>query len=118
MPHKDPEKRRQYQRDYWKNNPQYQLKQRKRIYKRRDEIIKWFQELKTTLACSKCDEAHPACLHFHHLDPSSKSLEISIAVVHGWSIDRLKKEIAKCSVLCANCHAKEHWGSRWTMGAN
>jgi ribosomal protein S21 len=27
----------------------------------------------------------------------------------GVSLKRLKAEIEKCEVLCANCHAKEHY---------
>jgi hypothetical protein len=27
------------------------------------------------------------------------------------SIDDLRKEAAKCILLCANCHAKVEWGS-------
>lgn len=43
-------------------------------------------------------------LHFHHLDPESKSFGIS--VLRTSSIERLKPELDKCVLLCANCHGE------------
>lgn len=37
---------------------------------------------------------------------------ISEAVQRGYSLDRIKKEIKKCIVLCANCHAIRHFNMR------
>lgn len=53
-----------------------------------------------------------ACLEFHHKDPSKKEVTLSRAVNNGWSIERMEKEIAKCVVLCANCHRKLHYEER------
>ena len=68
----------------------------------------WYIELKSELACSRCDETHPACLQFHHTDPAMKEASLGIAIRRGWSRNRVLAEIAKCEVLCANCHAKHH----------
>jgi len=65
--------------------------------------------LKDTLCCLYCNKNHPACLQFHHRDPEIKAFGISEAVHNGIGLDKLKKEIAKCDVLCANCHAKLHF---------
>lgn len=65
----------------------------------------WLDSLKT--GCTKCGETHIACLEFHHRDPKSKITEISLSVAR-WSINRIKTEIAKCDLLCANCHRKLH----------
>jgi hypothetical protein len=70
--------------------------------------VKWFQEYKKTLKCNRCTENHPACLQFHHIDPSKKEVAVS-QVVRRWGRKRILAEIAKCEIICANCHFKEHY---------
>jgi transposase len=50
-----------------------------------------------------------AALHFHHLDPSSKQFHLSM---HGAarSLASARVEMAKCVLLCANCHAEVESG--------
>lgn len=55
--------------------------------------------------CEHCGEDDPIVLEFHHNDPSRKKKTISSMIAFN-SIKSLKKEIAKCSVLCANCHRR------------
>jgi hypothetical protein len=66
------------------------------------------------IACIKCSEDHPACLEFHHRNPSEKDFLISQAVAK-CSLKRIQAEIAKCDVLCSNCHRKLHWETRHTL---
>lgn len=52
---------------------------------------------------SKCIEA----LEFHHLDPKQK--DFSISNTGGTpSFEKMKEEVDKCQLLCANCHREEH----------
>lgn len=81
-------------------------------YARRNEIKKWFQELKKKYKCNRCSEDHVACLHFHHKNPEEKFRNIATMPNDGFSKKRILEEIAKCEVLCANCHAKEHFRDR------
>jgi predicted HNH restriction endonuclease len=30
-----------------------------------------------------------------------------------WPLERVREELAKCELLCANCHRKLHYLSRW-----
>ena len=78
---------------------------------RRTENRRWFLAFKKTLKCSRYPEDHPACLEFHHLDPGMKEFKISGKVSQGMDPARIRREMQKCLVLCANCHAKEHWTS-------
>jgi len=64
---------------------------------------KYLQQIKTEKGCAKCGyNEHPAALDFNHLDPSKKSF--NIASCASLSLNLLDAEIAKCEILCANCH--------------
>ncbi|WP_201377047.1 hypothetical protein [Ktedonobacter robiniae] len=89
-------------------------KHKKRIIegrnRRRNELKVRFNQYKTTLCCIRCGENHPACLHFHHRDPAEKDFAMCDIIGRSYiSAKRLEKEIAKCDVLCGNCHAIHHW---------
>ena len=43
----------------------------------------------------------------------SKDYNISRMIRVNGSIERIKAEIEKCEVLCANCHRKEHHTDSW-----
>lgn len=60
---------------------------------------------KTSRGCKRCgDRSLPArCYDLHHRDPTTKTIPANrLAIDAGWP--RLLLEIAKCDVLCANCH--------------
>jgi hypothetical protein len=59
--------------------------------------------------CSRCPETHPAALDFHHVDGAEKLFMVCIANTRPVAKAKLKAEMAKCVILCANCHRKEHW---------
>lgn len=46
-------------------------------------------------------------LQFHHLDPTQKDFGISGTTK---SFEKLKPELDKCVLLCANCHGEVHEG--------
>ena len=62
---------------------------------------------KTSRGCAVCGEIHPACLDFHHKNPEVKGFTISKSIKARFAIARIKREIDKCILLCANCHRKE-----------
>jgi 5-methylcytosine-specific restriction endonuclease McrA len=54
----------------------------------------------------RCIEA----LEFHHLDPTQKDFGISHrGYTRSWA--RVKEEVEKCILLCANCHREVHAGT-------
>lgn len=60
--------------------------------------------------CVRC--GYDRCLRalqFHHKDKSQKSPYVGRAslISAGWSWERIKRELAKCELLCSNCHAEE-----------
>ena len=51
----------------------------------------------------------PEALEFHHLDEAEKDFGISDkGYTRSWS--RMKQEVEKCLLLCANCHREVHSG--------
>lgn len=65
------------------------------------------KEILSIKGCLRCPEVHPACLDFHHI--GRKREGISKMVQRGDSWKKIRREIDKCIVLCANCHRKEHY---------
>lgn len=55
--------------------------------------------------CIDCGEANPICLQFDHIKP--KFMDVGIMAAGGHSIKKLKNEINKCVIRCANCHLKK-----------
>lgn len=97
---------------YQDNKQQHSENVRKNTKRRRQELSLYVFNYKLAHPCLKCKETDPCCLQFHHKEAKEKDLEISIAIRNGWSNERLQKEIDKCIILCANCHAKEHCSQR------
>lgn len=57
--------------------------------------------------CSQCGYNRcPKALHFHHIDPTTKKFGIS----NGYNKKQtlVIQELAKCVLLCANCHIELH----------
>lgn len=55
--------------------------------------------------CTDCKNSYPSyVMDFDHVKGRKKT-NISVLVQSaGWSISTLKKELAKCELVCANCH--------------
>ena len=56
--------------------------------------------------CRICGEDDPVVLEFDHRDRLSKSANVADLVQRMCSAERLFAEMAKCDVLCANCHQR------------
>ena len=53
--------------------------------------------------CERCGyDKYDGALEFHHLDPKEK--DPYFGKVKFWRWNRIKNEIDKCDVRCANCH--------------
>ena len=102
-------KDREHMRQWRMTNKERDRRNWTELRKRKKE---WLDSQKTV--CIACGESDPACLDFHHRDSSKKDADLSVAVAH-WSIRRLKIEMAKCDILCSNCHRKLHWKERNTL---
>ena len=74
-----------------------------RVRDKRGRIQKRIQEYKIGKSCTDCKEDYPYwVLEFDHL--RDKSFNISEAAKLLVTMEALEAEIAKCDIVCANCH--------------
>jgi hypothetical protein len=75
---------------------------------RRAKLREWVDTFKKTHACVRCGFSDYRALQFHHRSDERTDFNIGDMVHLGYSIETIQAEIAKCYVLCANCHHIEH----------
>lgn len=80
-----------------------------------EAVTRRHQKLRRTLieeaggACVICGYARCVIsLHFHHVDPATKSFSMTVAVSK--SLASFRTEAQKCVLLCANCHGEVEAG--------
>lgn len=71
----------------------------------RQEARQFVLDYLSTHPCIQCGESDPIVLEFHHV--GGKEREISFMITGGYPIAKIQSEIAKCQVLCANCHRRK-----------
>jgi hypothetical protein len=76
---------------------------------RRKRYFAWYKQIRQAQQCNKCGEKRWYVLDFHHTDETKKSFTVSNMLIRGLSRKKILEEIAKCVVLCANCHREEHY---------
>jgi hypothetical protein len=68
----------------------------------KQQFKKRLSEIKEESGCVDCGVSNHIILDFDHLH--DKKYNISRMIHDGFSWAAIKKEIAKCEVVCANCH--------------
>lgn len=69
-----------------------------------EEKTKEIHEYQMEKGCTDCGyNAHPAALEFDHLPGTEKKFNIG-EKIGSYNRQKLWEEIAKCDVVCANCH--------------
>lgn len=86
----------------------YHIKAKIRTKKRHEEIRQLLNEYVKDKSCVNCGESDPVVFEFHHKNPKEKEFEIGSALNR--KRENVLKELAKCIILCANCHRRVHWG--------
>ena len=60
--------------------------------------------------CCLCGyNRHIGALHFHHVDPTSKRMDVGASGI-AYRLAALRDEARKCVLLCSNCHAEVEAG--------
>lgn len=84
----------------WKRRKEYYKQTVKETY---SINIKLIHNEKLKRGCACCGyNASAYALDFDHIDASTKICDVARMTTR--NLDKIQKEIAKCQVLCANCH--------------
>jgi hypothetical protein len=105
--------RREYARQRYQDNHEAIRSQR---LERGRALTLFVQEQKVGKECARCGIKDSRVLDFHHLDPEQKELGLGSVASRRPSKQRILDEIAKCELLCANCHRILHWEERENKG--
>ena len=80
------------------------IKQQERALKRKMDLI--------TYKGGKCEicgyDKNIAALDFHHINPDDKSFQLDARHLSNTNIEKIKEEVDKCILVCANCHREIH----------
>jgi len=79
------------------------------VSKRRRKLKALAVELKGG-KCQICSyDKYIGALDFHHIDEKNKGFNLSTrGLTRSW--ERIKQEVDKCVLVCANCHREIHGG--------
>lgn len=89
---------------YAKNTDYYVGKAKERKAMQR-EVLRGVIDNARDRPCSDCENTFPVVvMQFDHVR-GEKDFNVSEAPYAGYSVERVRAEIAKCDVVCANCHA-------------
>lgn len=105
------EERKAYNRQWYAKNREDRIRQIKLREARMSRYMRSVVDrYKVLVGCSRCGfNYHARALDLHHVDPSTKHSTVSHLINSAVSWSRVKAEIRKCVVLCANCHRIEHY---------
>ena len=110
MPHKDPERAREYRSTYMREvwYPKNKDKHIGYVQRNKQRVIQFILEYKKTRSCIDCGfpgKEFPFVLDFDHFNKgTSKKFNIGSWSRSVLSIEAVRKEIEKCELVCANCH--------------
>jgi hypothetical protein len=106
MAYKSSLDQRRYSRAHYEANKADYVARARAHTKKNQQALKAHARAAKDVPCTDCGNRYPSyVMQFDHL--GDKKFDIATAVQQGWiSLKRLRREIAKCEVVCANCHAE------------
>jgi len=78
----------------------------------RKKYRKWITDYKKNKKCDICGIKDFRVLEFHHKNNLEKKFSIGNSLTNSCGIEKIKKEISKCKILCANCHRILHFKNK------
>jgi hypothetical protein len=90
---------------YEKHGDKHRARVRENNQRYKETAQRYVWDYLSTHPCVDCGETDPVVLEFDHVR-GKKRASIARMVSNLYSVDSIKKEIAKCEVRCANCHRR------------
>lgn len=82
----------------------------------KDEIKRWFNTEVKVGPCTDCKGVFPpCCMDYDHRDGSVKHKNVATLVGEGYSRKSILEEVAKCDLVCANCHRIRTQSRGWNL---
>ena len=108
---------RQRSKDFYDEHREDEIARTAEVTKqRREDAQRFMYEYLSNRTCVDCGEYDFAVLTFDHVR-GKKKMEVSQMVQQGYAKEAIMAEIAKCEVVCFNCHmrreAKRKSGGRF-----
>ena len=67
-------------------------------------LLKWMNEIKSQ-PCHDCGNRFPiCCMDFDHREGTTKKYNVGSMFAHHHSKESIEEEVAKCDLVCSNCH--------------
>jgi hypothetical protein len=86
--------------DYQENSDRYKSAAKRRVADLRERV----NQIKS-VPCADCGgRFDPVCMDFDHLPEYEKVADIASMFRRKFAWSKIEAEIAKCDVVCANCH--------------
>jgi hypothetical protein len=101
---------REYDAAWYRNN---KAKRQAKVKADRLDYVAWLDSLKEGIPCADCGIDYPPYVkEWDHLPGAEKALVVADTRRAAFSKERILAEIAKCELVCANCHRERTFGQR------
>ena len=108
-----PDDQREYNVAYYAEHRDEEIE---RVKLRQAATLEFLRDLRRR-PCADCEQSFPPwVMDFDHRDPETKSFSLAAGHALLKSRDALLVEIAKCDIVCANCHAIRTY--KWIKSAD
>ena len=104
VPYKSKEDRRACAKRYYDRDPKRQVRRSKAFNQKRARQIQELIATEKQKPCTDCKQTFPnECMDFDHVR-GQKRFNVGNMKYTGYAIKTVLTEIAKCELVCANCH--------------
>ena len=97
-----------YRKNYYQANRDKAIKYAMESNKKKKQALQqYILDYLSNNPCIDCGETDPIVLDFDHRNPKEKIANVSGLMLNKVSLKKLKEEIDKCDIRCANCHRRK-----------